>query len=215
MNAQKTATAETAELRIEDVVYRGRGLARQAGCVVLVPGVLPGETVRVRIVRRHKNYAEAELLDVAHASPLRREPACPLAGVCPGCVYQHAAYEEEVRLKAAQLANLLERLAGVDDAVCAPPVASPRSLEYRSRVVLHAARDGARVRLGYFAEDNRTVLDVPRCPLAVPPLNERLQALRADRPSWPRSSRRPGSTCVTRPRTGRWRGWGGHRSRTW
>jgi tRNA/tmRNA/rRNA uracil-C5-methylase (TrmA/RlmC/RlmD family) len=147
---------------------------------VFVPGVLPGETVEVRFVRRHKNFSEATLIEVTQPSPKRITPVCPLAAVCPGCCYQHADYAEEVRLKQAQLANFLQRQARIDSAICLPPVPAPEPLGYRNKISLHAASDGSSTRLGYVGEDNVTVIDVPACPLALPPLNERLARLRAD-----------------------------------
>ena len=161
MKETLTAPGDTATLTIADVVYRGKGLARMDGQVVFVGGVLPGETVEVRFVRRHKNYSEAVLLDITDPSPKRIAPVCPLTTVCPGCCYQHADYGTEIVLKQAQLVNLLQRQVKVDPAICLPPVASPRSLEYRNRISLHASEDGSSKALGYIGEDNRTVIDVP------------------------------------------------------
>lgn len=166
-------------LDIRDVAYGGRGVGRLAdGCVVFVPGTLPGEQVVVETVNRRKSFAEARLVDVVTPSAQRIAPACPLAGYCPGCCYQHASYEEEVRMKQAQFAGLLKRLAGIDPAVCLPPRPSPISLHYRNKLVLHAAGEGDCRTLGYFAEDNMSVLEVTRCPLAVEPLNLHLEELR-------------------------------------
>ena len=168
------------QLTITDVVYRGLGIGRLDGCVVFVPGVLPAETVCVEITHRRKNFAEARLLDVLRPSPHRIAPVCPLAAVCPGCRYQHVEYEEELRLKHAQLANLLARMAGVPDPVVLPPVASPENLGYRNKIVLHGALQQGRATLGYVAEDNVSIIDVPACPLAVPALNAKLRDLRSD-----------------------------------
>ena len=168
------------KLTISDVVYRGQGLGRADGQVVFVPDTLPGEEVEAEVVRQARNFAQARLVRVLQPSPARIAPACPLAGACPGCRYQHADYAEEVRLKQAQLANLLARMAGADPGLCLAPVAAPLDLGYRNKIGLHGAAQGDGRVLGYFAADNATVLDVPHCPLAVPPLNERLAELRAD-----------------------------------
>jgi tRNA/tmRNA/rRNA uracil-C5-methylase (TrmA/RlmC/RlmD family) len=53
-------------------------------------------------------------------------------------------------------------------------------LGYRNKLSLHAQKEGKETRLGYFAEDNQTVLDVPACPLAVPALNTCLAGLRSN-----------------------------------
>ncbi len=205
-------------LTITDLPYGGRGIGRLDGKVCFVPGVLPGETVRVKITRDRGDFLEAEPLEILTASPHRVKPTCPLAsslglrsfseGGCPGCCYQHADYEEEVRIKNNQLGALLARWAptsgrrqnpeGAYEALPAPggrsppsllpPVAAPSPLGYRNKMALHAQADGKEMRLGYFMADNTTVLDVPACPLAAAPLNEILKERRGD-PSFFRTLR--------------------------
>ncbi len=210
------------ELTVTDVVYGGKGLARLEGLVVFVPGTLPGERVKAVLVQKHARFADARLIEVLEASPQRAEPACPLTGStrapsarCAGCSYQHANYPEELRIKQNQFVNLLERLGKTDPAVCLPAVASPQETGYRNKMVLHAAA-GDRVSFGYVAEDNKTVLDVPACPLAMPAINELLGKARADRafmagldPDEPvtfRCTARNGAQC--------WPAIGGHRGPT-
>jgi 23S rRNA (uracil1939-C5)-methyltransferase len=172
------------------VVYRGKGLARQDGKVVFVAGVLPGETVNAQFTHHSKNYAEAELMEVKKASPARIEPVCPLflragrnriqAGqTCPGCAYQHMAYGTEMDLKSNQFKNLMERMGGVDPAVCLSPVASPGDTGYRNKIVLHGSQSENGPRLGYFAEDNKTVIDVFNCSLGNEPINNLIAATRS------------------------------------
>jgi len=165
-------------LDISDTAYGGRGVGRLPdGMAVFVAGALAGEQVCARLTAVHKRHAEAELLNVTIPSEHRQKPDCPLAGRCGGCAYQHAGYAEEVRLKNRQFASLLGRIGGLADVCTLPPVAAPGSLRYRNKIVLHAGASGE---LGYFGNDNRTVVDVEQCPLAVEPINERLRALRAD-----------------------------------
>ncbi|HSH12513.1 MAG TPA: TRAM domain-containing protein, partial [Desulfurivibrionaceae bacterium] len=64
-------------VRIDKVVAGGLGLGRAAsGQLLMVPGVLPGEEVVVRVLRARKGYLEAELLDIVSGHPERVAPAC-------------------------------------------------------------------------------------------------------------------------------------------
>jgi len=76
----------------------------------------------------------------------------------------------------------------VEEPPCLPPVPSPLSLGYRNRITLHASSDftisgekSRRTSLGYFALDNRSIIDIPGCPLAVDSINHQLRQLRDDR----------------------------------
>ncbi len=170
------------ELTVEQIVYSGKGLARHEGFVVFIPEVLPGERVLAEIVARHKRHADARLISVLDASTERTVPCCPLYGTCPGCVYQHARYGEEIRIKQAQLVNFLERTAAWQNSVVvAEPVPSPLEIGYRNKIVLHTrAGTGTAPAVGYIGEDNKTLLDIAACPLALPAINQRLAELRSE-----------------------------------
>lgn len=175
------------KLKILDVVYPGKGLARLDGCVVFIRDVLPGEIVTARIIKQRKNFAEAELINIDEPSPYRIDPICPLARTCPGCSYQQIDYEEELRIKEAQFTDLLQRIGDIEEPHCMPPVPSPLSLGYRNKITLHSSSDftisgkkSRKASLGYFALDNRSIIDIPVCPLAVDDINHQLKKLRGN-----------------------------------
>jgi len=161
-----------------------------SGWVVMVPFTLPGERVRVRIYRNHKNYSEADLLGVLTPSPHRIAPRCPLFGTCGGCQYQHLAYPEQLKWKQQQVQELLKYMAGVEFAV-APVIASPREFGYRSKITphFHARAGGPAGRetdpaknetpIGFLKQGTRfDIVDVPECPIATPEINARLPEIR-------------------------------------
>lgn len=169
------------KLQITEVVYPGKGLAKPDGCVVFVEGALQGEEVTAVVKRKRKRFVEAGLLEVTSPSEHRVVPECPLASVCPGCTYQHVDYAHEVRIKHGQLVNMLGHKLAASESVFDEPVAAPEALGYRNKITLHSyAGKGDVPALGYIGEDNRTVVDVERCPLAMAPLNELLGELRSD-----------------------------------
>ena len=182
----------------------GVGLGRvpvgEGNWVVMVPFTLPGERVRVRVYRNHKNYSEADLLEVLTPSPHRIAPRCALFGRCGGCQYQHLAYAEQLKWKRQQVEELLKFMAGVEFAV-APVIASPREFGYRSKITPHfqAGRfSGGPVSrpaavgqeadpspstiapIGFLKQGSRfELVDVPRCDIATPEINAKLTNVRA------------------------------------
>jgi 23S rRNA (uracil1939-C5)-methyltransferase len=182
MTTSPTPAKKTHTITISDVAYGGRGIARKKRQVIFVPNTLAGETVEVEITTRHKRYSEARLIRILEPSPHRVAPACPLAadGSCPGCVYQHADYAEELRIKASQLDQQLQRICEQAPPTTLPPVGSPHALGYRNKLVLHAYRKRGRFRLGYVGHDNHQIIDIAACPLASEAINRTLTAIRHD-----------------------------------
>jgi 23S rRNA (uracil1939-C5)-methyltransferase len=176
------APGDLHDLTIESVAYRGRGVARLDGWACFVDGVAPGEQVRVRVEKVHRNFLEARLLAVQHPSPDRIPPCCrlPSGTRVPGCVYDHLAYPAELAIKQRQLTDFLRRLPGIGDVTLAPPSPSPLDRHYRNKIVLHAQRRPREPhpRLGYYGDDNRTIVEIPACPLARVEINTALAAFR-------------------------------------
>lgn len=174
------------ELEIATLTNLGVGLARVprpaepgARWVVMVPFTLPGERVRARIFRNHKNYSEADLVEVLAPSPERIQPVCPLFGSCGGCQYQNLAYEAQLAWKRRQVEELLLHMAGLEFPV-APVIGSPAQYGYRSKITPHfnaprSAAEAAEMPIGFLRQGTRfDILDVPACPIATGPINNRL-----------------------------------------
>ena len=68
------STVVLLNLKIEKLVPGGEGLARHEGRVVFIPGVLPGEQVRVETTEMKKDFARAELREILEPSPDRIKP---------------------------------------------------------------------------------------------------------------------------------------------
>ncbi|MBA3849317.1 MAG: SAM-dependent methyltransferase, partial [Opitutus sp.] len=176
------------------------------GWVVMVPFTLPGERVRARVYRNHRNFSEADLLEVLAPSPHRVAPRCPLFGRCGGCQYQHLAYPEQLAWKRRQVEELLRHMAGIEFPV-APTTPSPREFGYRSKITPHfqvratrnaeggtpdhqqprlqpsASTGGADAPppIGFLRQGSRfELVDVPQCPIATPEINARLTEVRAE-----------------------------------
>ena len=161
------------DLKIDDVAYRGSGIARHEGLVIFVPRVAPGERIEAEITASKKNFAEARVIRLLETSPHRIPPCTSDAdgASMPGCVYDFLAYPAEVEIKHRQMLGLLRQIPGIQE-VALPPFASPRDLNYRNKIVLHVQRTGRDpANIGYYGEDNRTVVDVERCPLACDAIN--------------------------------------------
>lgn len=168
------------EVRIESLTNEGVGVARVEGWVVFVAFALPGELVRCRVFRNHKNYSEADLTSVLEPSPQRVEPACPLFGRCGGCQYQNLRYGEQLRWKQRQVAALLQRMARIEHPV-EDVVPSPLQWGYRSKITphFHRPKDGEIGAIGFLRAGTRSqIVDVPECPIAMPELNATLAEVR-------------------------------------
>jgi 23S rRNA (uracil1939-C5)-methyltransferase len=164
-------------LRIEDVAFGGKGVARKQGKAVFVPYTIEGEIVSAQIVREKKQFAEAELVEVKQSSPDRVAPQCPYFGRCGGCAYQHIDYQHQLAIKWRQVRDALQRIGKLKDLPMRPIIPSPRPYAYRNRITVHAL-DGV---IGFFRRDSHRLIDIERCPISREEINHTLAELREQR----------------------------------
>jgi 23S rRNA (uracil1939-C5)-methyltransferase len=168
----------TVDLKIEDIAFGGKGVARESGKAVFVPFTIDGETVTAEIRREKKKFAEAEVVAVRAPSPHRVLPECPYFGRCGGCSYQHIDYEHQLAIKWRQVRDILQRIGRIKDPPMRPIIPSPAPYHYRNRITVHV-QDGI---VGFFHRDSHRLIDIERCPIAMDEVNRALIELRASRP---------------------------------
>ena len=102
------------EATITDLGHDGRGVARIDGKTVFVSGALLGEQVRLGIRKRHRNFDEAETLEVLERSSHRVEPRCVHFGQCGGCSLQHLDAPAQIQAKQRVLSDNFARIGKVE-----------------------------------------------------------------------------------------------------
>lgn len=176
------------ELTIDKLVYGGDALARLPadehgkGKTVFLPFALPGEKVTAHIVEQRPGFARAELDGVISASAQRVEPRCPYFFRCGGCHYQHAAYDEQLRLKSDILRESLRRTAKLDwPGEVRTHSAEPWGYRNRTRMKIAHGPPGSsglpEFSLGYYRLGTHELLAVEQCPISSPLINRALQAV--------------------------------------
>jgi 23S rRNA (uracil1939-C5)-methyltransferase len=165
----------TVDLKIEDIAFGGKGVARENGKAVFIPFTIEGELVSAKITREKKQFAEAEIVDLREKSPHRVEPSCPYFGRCGGCAYQHIDYAHQLEIKSRQVRDVLERIGKLKNVPMRPIVPSPLPYAYRNRVTVHA-ENGV---IGYFRRESHRLIEVERCPIAMEEVNRELADLRS------------------------------------
>jgi 23S rRNA (uracil1939-C5)-methyltransferase/tRNA (uracil-5-)-methyltransferase len=82
--------------------------------VVMVPGVIPGEKVLVKVWQNRRTHSVADLVKVLEPSPKRVTPLCPLFGECGGCQYQFMDISDQRAMKTGHVVDVMTRLGGID-----------------------------------------------------------------------------------------------------
>ncbi len=157
--------------------HEGAGIVRE-GKTALVAGALPGETVRFRRWRRHRQYDEARLEAVLTPAADRVQPRCAHFEICGGCALQHLDTASQLALKQQQLTENLERIARLSPSRWLAPIRSP-AWGYRRRArlgVKYVPRKG-RVLVGFRERASHLIAQLERCEVLAAPVGELITPL--------------------------------------
>ena len=119
------------DLHVDRLAHGGAGVARtESGYVVFVPGTVPGDTVKARIGKRKRAYAEAKLLAVTTPSPDRIAEQADH----PGASWQVLPYAKQLEYKAEQVEDALRRIGKLDGFTMHPIVPAVEEWRYRNKL---------------------------------------------------------------------------------
>lgn len=162
---------------VAGLTHEGEGVVR-GGKTVFVAGALPGERIRFRRARRHRQHDDGELLEVLEASADRVTPQCPHFGVCGGCALQHLSSSAQLLAKDQELKDAFARVARIAPERWLAPLAGP-AWGYRRRARLGARyvhRKG-RVVVGFRERAAPYVADLRGCPVLAAPAAQLIEPL--------------------------------------
>jgi 23S rRNA (uracil1939-C5)-methyltransferase len=171
---------EAAEITCEIVRLglRGDGVTPDG---VVVPGALPGETVRA-VPEEGTRPPRARLDAVLTPSPDRIAPFCPYFGICGGCAVQHLAPAPYAAWKRDLVVGALTR-AGIEAPVA--PLLDAHGLG-RRRITLHVRAGegghpphGGGPQAGFMAARSHALVAIDHCPITEPALHRAPEIARA------------------------------------
>lgn len=122
-------------IRLERYAAEGKSIAHlEDGKTLLVQGGVPGDTVKLIVLKNKKSYAEAKVMQIESPATERVEPFCKHFGVCGGCKWQMLPYHKQAEYKQQQVADQLRRIGNVELPEIMTICGSERTEFYRNKL---------------------------------------------------------------------------------
>jgi 23S rRNA (uracil1939-C5)-methyltransferase len=140
---------EELDLRVDSLAYGGSGVSRHDGFVVFVRGGVPGDTVRARVTKVKRGFAEGVVTGLIDPSASRVTAPCRHFGVCGGCRFQDLAYDVQLAEKERQVRDALVRIGRFPEPPLEPIVPAASQLGYRNKLEYSFTQSEEGVDLGF------------------------------------------------------------------
>ena len=155
---------EELELRIDSLAYGGNGVGRHDGFVVFARGGLPGDTVRARVTKVKRGFAEGVVTELVAPGEGRVEAPCRHFGVCGGCRFQDLAYEVQLDEKERQVRDALVRIGRFAEPPLEPIVPAEAQYGYRNKLEYSFTAGDDGIELGFHRAGRwDEVIDIEEC----------------------------------------------------
>lgn len=121
-------------LKIQDLISDGRGLARYEDRVIMVKNAIPEDIVNAWVYKKQKNFLEAEVKEIVVPSSKRIQATCEHFGTCGGCKLQYMSYEAQLHFKQKQVEDAIIRIGKLQPKKTLPIQGSPKTFFYRNKL---------------------------------------------------------------------------------
>ncbi len=147
------------EIEITGMTDDGNGVGRAEGIAVFVPYTIPGETVRIIIIKIMKNYAVGKLIDVLNPSQERVKSDCKYFYQCGGCALRHMSYDEELKIKQQKIYDCFSRIGRFDNLKINDIIPAASRQRYRNKSQFPVTPDG----IGMYANHSHRIIELDDC----------------------------------------------------
>ena len=152
-------------LEITGVTGEGQGVGRNEGVAFFVPYALPGETVRVHVIKVDKKYCIAKIAEIVKTSDHRVVPICEAYEKCGGCALMHTDYAEQLRIKTQIVRDCLERLGGFAGLEVQNAIGMDDPWRYRNKGSFPIGFVDGVAAFGFYAERSHRLIPLYDCPI--------------------------------------------------
>lgn len=153
-------------VKIEKLSNLGLGIAKVDGYVIFIPNTCPEDTVKIRICKKNKNYANAEIVEIVEPSVNRTEPFCKMQKVCGACQLQFIDYNSQLKYKKEIVQDAMKSIYGSELEV-RDVIPSPITTEYRHKIQypIGQTKDSKRILAGYYKTGSHELVNIKHCPI--------------------------------------------------
>lgn len=159
-------------VKITDIDFQGRGIARIDNVVTFVDNALKGEVVDIEIIKKSKKFYEAKVVDIKRKSSKRIESPCPYYDKCGGCDLMHTDYQSQLKFKESKVKTTLNKFANLSPKI-ESIIPSDEIFNYRNKITFHVSND-----IGFFEKKTNDFVKVDKCLICDQSINKLIKKLK-------------------------------------
>ncbi|EGP66772.1 23S rRNA (uracil-5-)-methyltransferase RumA [Streptococcus sp. oral taxon 056 str. F0418] len=148
------------EVEIVDLSHEGAGVAKAEGLVFFVENALPGEIIRMRVLKINKKIGYGKVEEFLRTSDQRNENL-DMAYLRTGIAdLGHLNYPAQLDFKRKQVKDSLYKIASLSDVEVPPTLGMEQPLGYRNKAQVPVRRVNGQLETGFFRKNSHDLLPI-------------------------------------------------------
>ncbi|RQD67356.1 MAG: 23S rRNA (uracil(1939)-C(5))-methyltransferase RlmD [Tindallia sp. MSAO_Bac2] len=152
---------------IEDLTHQGEGVGKIEGFPLFIAGAVPGDKVKVKIIKLKKNFGLAELVKIIKPSEDRVSSICQYHNLCGGCQTLTLDYEAQLVFKEKRVKDALRRIGKIDTAI-KPVLGMENPHRYRNKAQFPIGYSEDKLSIGFFQRGSHDIVSIDDCKIQHP-----------------------------------------------
>ncbi|MGQ7366714.1 23S rRNA (uracil(1939)-C(5))-methyltransferase RlmD [Streptococcus suis] len=148
------------EVDIVDLTHEGQGVAKLDGFVFFVDNALPGERIKMKILKIKKNVGFGKVEEWQSFSPDRNQDL-DLTYLRTGIAdLGHLNYPAQLEFKKKQVENSLRKIAGITEIEVESTLGMDSPLAYRNKAAVPVRRVNGQLETGFFRKNSHDLVPI-------------------------------------------------------
>ena len=148
------------EVEIVDLTHEGAGVAKVDGFVFFVDNALPGEVIKMRVLKLKKNIGFGKVEEYVTLSPNRNQDIDATylrSGIAD---FGHMTYEEQLKFKRKQVVDNLYKTAAISDVEVAETLGMDTPYAYRNKAQVPVRRVKGQLETGFYRKNSHDLIPI-------------------------------------------------------
>lgn len=148
------------EVEIIDLTHEGQGVAKLDGFVFFVENALPGENIRMKILKLKKNIGFGKVEEWLSFSPNRNQ-SLDLTYLRTGIAdLGHLKYAAQLEFKRKQVETSLRKIAGISNIEVNDTIGMNHPVAYRNKAAVPVRRVNGQLETGFFRKNSHDLVPI-------------------------------------------------------
>jgi 23S rRNA (uracil1939-C5)-methyltransferase len=161
---------ENYDLKIIELGKNGEGIGYIEGKKVFVNNCIPGDELKVKIIKVSKNYMVGKPIKSIKKSKDHVEPKCPYYKLCGGCQIQMMDYQRQLEEKKNRVDHILNDIHGLSVKV-EDTLGMDNPYDYRNKSSIPVSMTKSGPIMGFYKKNSHDIVDIDNCIIQNPKMN--------------------------------------------